>query len=130
MSVRRDATGRSSGVRLPDEAEPVAWHALSECRLRGLAAAEEYRVIADRLYRVGFRDLASGALIEWIEATVADRDEELLRLRQLGERLHGAIAAGDVAQAAWHLASNLDHHSRQRLIDGLQRLQDSDKSDE
>jgi hypothetical protein len=123
MSVRRDRTVR---VVLPPEAEPVARLALAEARLRGLAAAEEYRVIADRLYRAGVRDLPSGLLLDWIEATVATDYEELLRLRSLGEHLCGSIAAGDIAGAAWRLASELDVASRQRLIDGLERMNDLD----
>lgn len=119
MSVRRDGV---AGAVLPEDVASVAWLALAESRLRGLAAAEEYRVIAERLYRAGFRDLPSGALIEWIEATVAHEYEQLLRLRSLGEQLAGAIVGGDLARAAWLLASDLDCDSRQRLIDGLQRM--------
>lgn len=96
--------------------------------MRGLAAAEEYRVIADRLYRAGIRDLPSGVLIEWIEATVAIEYEELVRLRALGEQLTGAVVMGDLASAAWLLASDLDRTSRQRLIDGLERLNHLDAS--
>ena len=78
--------------------------ALAETRLRGLPAAEEYRVIADRLYRRGIRDLPPGALLAWIEDAVADDYERLLRLRAFGDQLHEAIAADDPGRAAWLLA--------------------------
>lgn len=119
MSVRRDA---AADAALPDGAEPVARLALAECRLRGLPAAEEYRVIADRLYRSGFRDLPPGLLVEWIERAVAADYERLLRLRALGERLCAAIAADDVATAGWLLGSELDPAARARLVAGLQRI--------
>lgn len=119
MSLRRNDAVKAI---IPPEAARVAWLALAEARLRGLAAAEEYRVIADRLYRAGFRDLPSGALLDWIETTVAGEYERLLALRALGERLFGAIVNDDLAQAAWLLASELDRASRDRLIAGLQRL--------
>jgi hypothetical protein len=107
---------------LPEAAVPVARLALAESRLRGLPAAEEYRVISDRLYRSGVRDLPPGVLIDWIEATVEVDYEHFLALRELGQRFHAAIAAGDLAQAAWSLAADLDCEARQRLIDGLSRL--------
>jgi hypothetical protein len=122
MSVRRGEDVRALQRELPDDAGAVAWLALRESRLRGLAAAEEYRVIADRLYRAGFRDLPSGALLAWIESTVAECYEELLALRSLGDRLNRAIAAGDLAQAAWIAASDLEDDALRRLIAGLQRL--------
>ncbi|HEX5166108.1 MAG TPA: hypothetical protein VFV93_11980 [Thermomicrobiales bacterium] len=100
----------------------MAHQALAESRLRGLPVAEEYRVISDRLYRAGVRDLPPGVLIDWIEQTVEEEYEHFLELRALGERFHTAIAAGDLAQAAWNLAADLDPQARQRLIDGLIRL--------
>lgn len=109
-------------MALSAESANVAWLALAEARVRGLAAAEEYRVIADRLYQSGVRDLPSGALIEWIEATVASEYEELLRLRSLGEQLARAVATGDLARVAWQLGSELDTDSRRRLIDGLEHI--------
>ena len=121
MSVRRN---RQNIVALPEAALPVARQALAESRLRGLPAAEEYRVISDRLYRSGVRDLPPGVLIEWIERSVGENYEQYLNLRALGERFHAAIAAGDLAQAAWTLAADFDPSTRQRLIDGLQRLND------
>jgi hypothetical protein len=110
------------GQFLPDEATAVARQALHESRLRGLPAAEEYRVIADRLYRHGIRDLPPGALLHWIERSVAQEYEQLLTLRAFGERLHGAIAAGDLAQAAWLLISELPAESRAKLAAGMQAL--------
>ncbi|MGH9176027.1 MAG: hypothetical protein ACRD1H_16795, partial [Vicinamibacterales bacterium] len=85
MSVRRN---RPTGATMPDTALPVARQALFESRLRGLPAAEEYRVISDRLYRSGVRDLPPGALIDWIERTVEEEYERFLELRALGERFH------------------------------------------
>ncbi len=123
MSVRRN---RQTGAVIPEAALPVARQALAESRLRGLPAAEEYRVISDRVYRSGVRDLPSGALIDWIEQAVESDYEHFLALRALGERFHSAIAAGDLAQAAWTLATDLDNVSRQRLIDGLLRLNELD----
>ena len=55
---------------MPEAGLPVARQALAESRLRGLPAAEEYRVISDRLYRSGIRDLPPGVLIDWIERAV------------------------------------------------------------
>jgi hypothetical protein len=107
---------------LPDVAIAVARQALRESRLRGLPAVEEYRVIADRLYRAGFRDLPSGALLQWIEQGVAQDYEELIALRALGERLHGAIAAGDLAQAAWLLVIELPAEARAKLTAGIRTL--------
>ena len=100
----------------------MARRALSETRLRGLSAAEEYRVIADRLYRAGFRDMPPGALIDWIERTVATEYEHFLEVRALGDRLCAAIAEGDHARAAWEIACELDPDSRGRLIDGIRKL--------
>jgi hypothetical protein len=123
MSVRGQQPRHST---LPPEAEPTARQALAEARLRGLAAAEEYRLIADRLYRAGFRDLPSGGLVHWIEETVAADYERLLALRALGERLHTAVAAGDLARAAWLLACEMDPGARLRLLDGVRRLTEID----
>jgi hypothetical protein len=111
---------------LPSEASEVARVALAETRLRGLPAAEEYRVIADRLYRCGIRDLPPGALLDWIDDAVAADYERLLQLRALGDQLHEALASGDAARAAWLLACELDHPARARLIAGVQRLNDLD----
>jgi hypothetical protein len=119
MSVRRN---RPTSASLPEGSIPVARQALAESRLRGLPVAEEYRVISDRLYRSGVRDLPPGVLIDWIEATVEADYEHFLSLRELGQRFYAAIAAGDIAQAAWSLAEDLDRDARQRLIDGLTRL--------
>ncbi len=121
MSVRRN---RQTGATIPEAGILVARQALAESRLRGLPAAEEYRVISDRLYRSGIRDLPPGALIDWIERTVEVEYERFIELRALGERFHAAIAAGDLAQAAWSLGAELDRESRRRLIDGLIRLND------
>jgi hypothetical protein len=126
MSVRRNQQEQNT---LHAEATEVARHALAECRLRGLPAAEEYRVVADRLYRSGFRDLPPGALLAWIEDTVASEYERFLKLRALGDRFHGAIARGDLAQAAWTLATELDSCARQRLIDGISRLNDIEREE-
>lgn len=123
MSVRRDRQHRST---IPDAGLPVAQQALAESRLRGLPAAEEYRVISDRLYRSGVRDLPPGALIDWIEHAVEADYEHFLSLRALGERFHAALAVGDLAQAAWTLAADLDSSARQRLINGLIRLNEID----
>lgn len=123
MSVRWNSSVTSA---LPDDAIPVALLALSETRLRGLSAAEEYRVIADRLYRQGFRDLPSGALIAWIEQTVADNYERFLALRALGDRLNAAVAAGDLARAAWELACEMGPDARSRLVDGVRKLNEVD----
>src|SRR4051812_27833118 len=90
-----------ANASLAEAAIPIALQALRESRLRGLPAAEEYRVIIDRLYRHGFRDLPPGALLAWIEETVAQEYERLLELRALGDRLFGAVAAGDLPRAAW-----------------------------
>jgi hypothetical protein len=119
MSVRRD---RQTGATIPEAGLPVARQALAESRLRGLPAAEEYRVISDRLYRSGVRDLPPGVLIDWIERAVEENYERFLELRALGERFHAAIATGDIARAAWTLGAELDRDTRQRLIDGLTRL--------
>jgi hypothetical protein len=119
MSVRRN---RQPAATIPEAGLPVARQALAESRLRGLPAAEEYRVVSDRLYRSGVRDLPPGALIDWIEQAVEVDYERFLALRALGERFHASIAAGDLAQAAWTLAAELDPAARQRLIDGLVRL--------
>ena len=121
MSVRRN---RQTGATIPEAGLPVARQALAESRLRGLPAAEEYRVISDRLYRSGIRDLPPGVLIDWIEHAVEADYERYIELRALGERFHAAIAAGDLAQAAWTLGAGLDRDTRQRLIDGLIRLND------
>jgi hypothetical protein len=110
------------GQFLPDAALPVARQALFESRLRGLPAAEEYRVIADRLYRHGFRDLPPGVLLSWIDHEVAQEYERLLQLRALGERLYGVVAAGDLAQAAWLLICELPPDARARLEAGIQAL--------
>jgi hypothetical protein len=125
MSVGRP---HSTDTLLPAAAVAVARQALDESRLRGLPAAEEYRVIADRLYRAGFRDLPSGTLIAWIEATVESDYERLLTLRALGERIFSHIAAGDLAGAGWVIACELDPDSRKRLIDGIQRLNEIEAS--
>ena len=123
MSVRRDRyQPHPIATILPPEAIPVARRALGETRLRGLSAAEEYRVIADRLYRGGFRDMPPGAVIAWIEETVQAEYEHFLEVRALGDRLCAALSAGDHARAAWEIACELDPDSRQRLIDGLRRL--------
>ncbi|HEX2282194.1 MAG TPA: hypothetical protein VHG52_10595 [Thermomicrobiales bacterium] len=124
MSVRRN---RQTGATIPDAGLPVARQALAESRLRGLPAAEEYRVISDRLYRSGIRDLPPGVLIDWIERAVEADYERFIELRALGERFHSAIAAGDLAQAAWTLGADLDRDSRQRLIDGLTRLNELER---
>jgi hypothetical protein len=121
MSVRRDQP-QTLRAQLPDEAVGVARQALAESRLRGLPAAEEYRVVADRLYRHGIRDLPPGTLVAWIEQEVADDYERFLRLRALGDQLSAAVAAGDLARAAWLLACELDPDSRRRLMDGIRRL--------
>jgi len=123
MSVRRN---RQPGATIPETALSVARQALAESRLRGLPAAEEYRVISDRVYRSGVRDLPPGVLIDWIEQAVESDYEHFLALRALGERFHSAIAAGDLARAAWTLAADLDSAARQRLIDGLSRLNELD----
>jgi hypothetical protein len=123
MSQQRSRTPLSS---LPADAAEVARVALSETRLRGLPAAEEYRVIADRLYRRGIRDLPPGALLAWIDDAVAADYERLLQLRALGDQLHEALAAGDPARAAWLLACELDNAARERLIAGVRRLNDLD----
>ena len=112
---------------LPERAAAVARQALAETRLRGLPAAEEYRVIADRLYRHGHRDLPPGALLSWIEAEVADDYEHFLALRALGDQLHAALGAGDHSRAAWLLACELDPDARDRLADGLRRLNDLER---
>jgi len=109
-------------VSLPPEATAVPQQALREARLRGLAAAEEYRVIADRLYRHGFRDLPPGALVDWIAEAVGQEYEQLVALRGLGERLHGAVAAGDLARAAWLLICELPPETRARLAAGMRKL--------
>jgi hypothetical protein len=119
MSQQRSRTPLSS---LPADAVEVARVALAETRLRGLPAAEEYRVIADRLYRRGIRDLPPGALLAWIDDAVAADYERLLQLRALGDQLHEAVAAGDPARAAWLLACELDSAARERLIAGVRRL--------
>ena len=119
MSVRRDG---SIQTLLPAGALPVARQALAESRLRGLPAAEEYRVVADRLYRQGFRDLPSGSLISWIEQEVEDDYERFLYLRSLGDQINAAVAAGDLARAAWLLACEIEPDSRRRLADGIRRL--------
>ena len=124
MSVRRN---RQTGAMIPEAGLPVARQALAESRLRGLPAAEEYRVISDRLYRSGIRDLPPGALIDWIERSVEAEYERFIELRALGERFHAAIASGDLAQAAWTLGADLDRDTRQRLIDGLMRLNDLER---
>ncbi len=111
---------------VPTEADAFARTALAETRLRGLPAAEEYRVIADRLYRLGIRDLPPGALLAWIDDAVAADYERLLQLRALGDRLHEAIAAGDPARAAWLLACELDGVARERLIAGIRKLNEFD----
>jgi hypothetical protein len=111
---------------LPADAVEVARVALSETRLRGLPAAEEYRVIADRLYRHGIRDVPPGALLAWIDDAVAEDYERLLQLRALGDQLHEALAAGDPARAAWLLACELDNAARERLIAGVRRLTELD----
>jgi hypothetical protein len=121
MSVRRDQP-QAFRAQLPAEAVAVARQALAESRLRGLPAAEEYRVVADRLYRHGIRDLPPGTLVAWIEQEVADDYERFLRLRALGDQLSAAVAAGDLARAAWLLACELDPDSRRRLMDGIRRL--------
>jgi hypothetical protein len=127
MSVRRNW---STETLLPPAAFPVARQALAESRLRGLPAAEEYRVIADRLYRAGFRDLPAGALIEWIERAVEDEYQRFLDLRALGERFHQSLATGNLAQVAWELALELDPAARRRLVDGLRRLDELETSDD
>lgn len=109
---------------LPTDAARIARQALAESRLRGLPAAEEYRVIADRLYRGGYRDLPAGALLAWIEHAVAADYERLLRLRAFGDELHAALAAGDTARVALRLAAELDGATRAWLIDELCRLND------
>jgi hypothetical protein len=121
MSVRRDQPPPLRTL-LPADAVAVARRALTESRLRGLPAAEEYRIVADRLYRHGFRDLPSGALVAWIEQEVEADYERFLRLRALGDQLNAAVAAGDLARAAWLLACELDPDARRRLIDGIRRL--------
>jgi hypothetical protein len=125
MSQQRAWTPLSS---LPDAAERLAREALAETRLRGLPAAEEYRVIADRLYRNGYRDLPSGALVRWIEEEVGADYERFLRLRALGDQLHAALAAGDPARAAWLLACELEPDARERLIEGVRRLNDLEQA--
>ncbi len=124
MSVRRN---RHTGTTIPEAGLPVARQALAESRLRGLPAAEEYRVISDRLYRSGVRDLPPGALIDWIERAVEDDYEHFLTLRALGERFYAAIASGDLARAVWTLGESLDPPTRQRLIDGLTRLNELER---
>jgi hypothetical protein len=119
MSVRRN---RPTSASLPEGSIVVARQALAESRLRGLPVAEEYRVISDRLYRSGVRDVPPGVLIDWIESTVEADYEHFLNLRELGQKFYAAIAAGDTAHAAWSLAEDLDREARQRLIDGLIRL--------
>lgn len=121
MSVRREPNHPISTI-LPPQAIPVARRALDETRLRGLPVAEEYRVIADRLYRAGFRDMPPGSLVAWIEETVQAEYEHFLELRRLGDRLCSAIAAGDHARAAWEIACDLSPNSRARLIEGIRKL--------
>jgi hypothetical protein len=124
MSVRRNQHEQTT---LHPEAAEIAHQALAECRLRGLPAAEEYRVIADRLYRSGYRDLPPGHLVAWIEETVAVEYERFIGLRAFGDRFHEALARGDLAQAAWSLAAELDPDARQRLIDGIVRLNEIER---
>ncbi|HUG14667.1 MAG TPA: hypothetical protein VMM78_06570 [Thermomicrobiales bacterium] len=124
MSVRRNPHAQTT---LHPDATDLARQALAECRLRGLPAAEEYRVIADRLYRAGFRDLPPGRLLAWIEESVSVNYERFIELRALGDRFLGSIARGDLAQAAWTLAAELDSEARQRLIDGIIRLNEIER---
>lgn len=126
MSVRRNLP---PDTEIPEGAASVARRALTETRLRGLPAAEEYRVIADRLYRAGFRDMPSGALVRWIESEVAADYERLLEIRALGERLASRLAAGDLAGAAWDIACDLAPEERRRLAAGIQRLIELDDHD-
>lgn len=114
---------------LRGSAREVALQALRESRLRGLPAAEEYRVISDRLYRAGVRDLPGGALVQWIEEAVAFEYEALLELRALGDRVNSAIARDDPAAAAWELICRLPQSARQRLADGMQALNTLDARD-
>lgn len=107
---------------LPEPAAAVARRALTETRLRGLSAAEEYRVITERLYRAGFRDMPPGVLVNWIESEVADHYEHLLEVRALGERVYSRLAAGDLATAAWEIACELSPDERERLAAGLARM--------
>ncbi|HRA30384.1 MAG: hypothetical protein V9F06_07835 [Thermomicrobiales bacterium] len=115
-------------ISLPEPAASVARRALIEARLRGLPAAEEYRVITERLYRAGFRDMPPGMLVSWIETEVAADYEHLLEIRALGERVFSRLASGDLAAAAWAIACELSPDERQRLTAGIHRLQELDES--
>lgn len=103
--------------------------ALRETRLRGLPAAEEYRVISDRLYRAGIRDLPPGLLVRWIEETVAAQYEPFLELRALGDRVNAAIARDDLAAAAWELLCRLTPEARERIVHGAKKLDDLERGD-
>lgn len=123
MSIQRNLPPET---QIPEPAVSVARRALTETRLRGLPAAEEYRVIAERLYRAGFRDMPSGALVSWIESEVAADYEHLLEIRALGERVFSRLAAGDLAAAAWEIACELSPEERCRLAAGIDRLRELD----
>ena len=129
-AVEQSRDGRSVPLRgtstfaLEGPANAVAMQALRETRLRGLSAAEEYRVVSDRLYRSGVRDLPPGLLVNWIEEQVAEQYESFLELRALGDRLSMAIARDDLATAAWELICALPSDARSRLSDGIRRLND------
>ncbi len=122
MSIKRDLPPETM---LPERAVSVARRALTETRLRGLPAAEEYRVIAERLYRAGFRDMPSGALVRWIESEVAADYEHLLEIRALGQRVFSRLA-GDLAAAAWEIACEVSPEERARLTAGIARLSELD----
>ena len=112
---------------LPEPAARVARRALTETRLRGLPAAEEYRVITERLYGAGFRDLPAGTLIHWIESEVEADYEHLLEIRALGEKVYSRLASGDLAAAAWEIACQLSPEERDRLAAGIARLIENDR---
>ena len=114
---------------LPEPAAQVARLALTETRLRGLPAAEEYRVITDRLYGAGFRDFPAGTVIHWIETEVAADYEHLLEIRALGERVYSRLASGDLAAAAWEIACQLSPVERERLAAGVARLIKHDRDE-
>jgi hypothetical protein len=119
--------GRGLGTTsLPPAADVVAMRALRETRLRGLPAVEEYRVVSDRLYRAGFRDLPSGMLVRWIEETAGLFYEDFLALRALGDRVNAALAADDIPAATWELVCRMSSDARTRLVDGIRRLNDLD----
>ncbi|MCO5178177.1 MAG: hypothetical protein M9890_14575 [Thermomicrobiales bacterium] len=126
--MRRQYDSPTEAV-LPEPAARVARRALTETRLRGLPAAEEYRVITDRLYGAGFRDFPAGTVIQWIETEVAAEYEHLLEIRALGEKVYSRLASGDLASAAWEIACQLSPSERERLAAGIARLIEHDRDE-